>query len=105
MMHGQRNITLPVTGCRAYPLRDFPARSQQAAAIMLMILNNLDPQVAQFPQELVTYGGNGQVFSNWAQVRTVWAKGKALRKLKNIFFSAFLNFGTQLTEIPTCIKK
>jgi urocanate hydratase len=36
---------------------------------MLMILNNLDPQVAQFPQELVTYGGNGQVFSNWAQVR------------------------------------
>ena len=35
---------------------------------MLMILNNLDPKVAQFPQELVTYGGNGQVFSNWAQV-------------------------------------
>lgn len=34
-----------------------------------MILNNLDPCVAQFPQELVTYGGNGQVFSNWAQVR------------------------------------
>jgi urocanate hydratase len=41
---------------------------------MLMILNNLDPEVAQFPQELVTYGGNGQVFSNWAQVRTVPAK-------------------------------
>ena len=35
-----------------------------------MILNNLDPKVAQFPQELVTYGGNGQVFSNWAQVCT-----------------------------------
>jgi urocanate hydratase len=41
---------------------------------MLMILNNLDPEVAQFPQELVTYGGNGQVFSNWAQVRRVAAK-------------------------------
>jgi urocanate hydratase len=53
---------------------------------MLMILNNLDPQVAQFPQELVTYGGNGQVFSNWAQVRTVWAERKALRKLKYFFF-------------------
>lgn len=35
---------------------------------MLMIMNNLDPQVAQFPEELITYGGNGQVFSNWAQV-------------------------------------
>lgn len=39
------------------------------AAIIHMIFNNLDPQVAQFPEELVTYGGNGQVFSNWAQVR------------------------------------
>jgi urocanate hydratase len=58
---------LPQFEIRAYPLRDFPARSQHAAAIMLMILNNLDPQVAQFPHELVTYGGNGQVFSNWAQ--------------------------------------
>jgi urocanate hydratase len=44
-----------------------PTRSKQAAAIVLMILNNLDPDVAQFPQELVTYGGNGQVFSNWMQ--------------------------------------
>ena len=35
---------------------------------MMMIMNNLDPEVAQFPEELVTYGGNGQVFSNWAQV-------------------------------------
>jgi urocanate hydratase len=43
----------------------------KAAAIMLMIMNNLDPRVAQFPQELVTYGGNGQVFSNWAQFRIV----------------------------------
>jgi urocanate hydratase len=40
---------------------------------MLMILNNLDPEVAQYLQELVTYGGNGQVFSNWAQVRRVVA--------------------------------
>ena len=38
---------------------------------MHMIMNNLDPRVAQFPQELVTYGGNGQVFSNWAQVNSI----------------------------------
>jgi len=42
----------------------------KGAAIIHMILNNLDPEVAQFPQELVTYGGNGQVYSNWAQVIT-----------------------------------
>ncbi|XP_020600446.1 urocanate hydratase-like isoform X1 [Orbicella faveolata] len=52
---------------RAYPIDEYPARTRQAAAIMLMIMNNLDPRVAQFPHELVTYGGNGQVFSNWAQ--------------------------------------
>jgi len=45
----------------------FPHRSQQAAAIMLMISNNLDKAVAQHPQELITYGGNGAVFQNWAQ--------------------------------------
>lgn len=56
---------------RAYPIDEYPARSRQAAAIMLMIMNNLDPRVAQFPHELVTYGGNGQVFSNWAQFRIV----------------------------------
>ncbi|KAK8777407.1 hypothetical protein V5799_029250 [Amblyomma americanum] len=56
---------------RAYPIDDYPAKSKQAAAVMLMIMNNLDPQVAQFPEELVTYGGNGQVFSNWAQFRLV----------------------------------
>uniref|UniRef100_A0A8C9G5C6 Urocanate hydratase 1 n=1 Tax=Pavo cristatus TaxID=9049 RepID=A0A8C9G5C6_PAVCR len=52
---------------RAYPIEDYPCKTKSAAAIMLMIMNNLDPSVAQFPQELVTYGGNGQVFSNWAQ--------------------------------------
>ncbi|MFV0248623.1 MAG: urocanate hydratase [Tenacibaculum sp.] len=45
----------------------YPAKSQQAAAIMLMIQNNLDPAVAQHPEELITYGGNGSVFQNWAQ--------------------------------------
>ncbi|UYV69674.1 UROC1 [Cordylochernes scorpioides] len=54
---------------RACPLEDIPAKNRHAAAMMLMILNNLDPAVAQFPHELVTYGGNGQVFSNWAQFR------------------------------------
>ena len=45
----------------------YPAKSRQAAAIMLMIQNNLDPAVAQHPEELITYGGNGAVFMNWAQ--------------------------------------
>lgn len=56
---------------RALPIDEYKAKSVQAAAIMLMICNNLDPQVAQFPEELVTYGGNGQVFSNWAQVSKI----------------------------------
>jgi len=51
----------------ARPIDHYPARSRQAAAIMLMIQNNLDPAVAQHPYELVTYGGNGSVFQNWAQ--------------------------------------
>ena len=46
---------------------EYPARSRDAAAIMLMIQNNLDPNVAQHPNELITYGGNGSVFQNWAQ--------------------------------------
>nr|XP_022300054.1 urocanate hydratase-like [Crassostrea virginica] len=58
---------MPETRMRAYPVDEIPARNRHAAAIIHMILNNLDPCVAQFPQELVTYGGNGQVFSNWAQ--------------------------------------
>lgn len=49
----------------------YPAKSKQAAAIMLMIQNNLDPAVAQHPHELITYGGNGAVFQNWAQYRLV----------------------------------
>jgi len=55
----------------AISAEQIPTRSRQAAAIIHMILNNLDPRVAQFPQELVTYGGNGQVLSNWAQFRLV----------------------------------
>ncbi|KAJ6234695.1 urocanate hydratase [Anaeramoeba flamelloides] len=51
----------------AKPIKTIPAKSRIAAAIMLMIMNNLDPEVAQFPHELITYGGNGSVFSNWAQ--------------------------------------
>lgn len=51
----------------ARPLSEYPAQSSQAAAIMLMIQNNLDPAVAQHPYELITYGGNGAVFQNWAQ--------------------------------------
>lgn len=53
----------------ARPIGDYPAKCQQAAAIMLMIQNNLDHAVAQHPHELITYGGNGAVFQNWAQYR------------------------------------
>ena len=53
----------------ARPIDEYPARSRQAAAIMMMIQNNLDPAVAQHPHELITYGGNGAVFQNWAQYR------------------------------------
>lgn len=53
----------------ARSIEEYPAKSKQAAAIMLMIQNNLDPAVAQHPHELITYGGNGAVFQNWAQYR------------------------------------
>lgn len=52
---------------KARPVTDYPAKSLHAAAIMVMIQNNLDPAVAQHPHELITYGGNGAVFQNWAQ--------------------------------------
>ena len=51
----------------ARPINEYPAKTKQAAAIMLMIQNNLDPNIAQHPEELITYGGNGAVFQNWAQ--------------------------------------
>lgn len=51
----------------ARPIHEYPAKTKQAAAIMVMIQNNLDPKVAQHPDELITYGGNGAVFQNWAQ--------------------------------------
>lgn len=54
---------------KAHPIDEYPARSRAAAAIMHMIQNNLDPAVAQHPHELITYGGNGTVFQNWAQYR------------------------------------
>ena len=53
----------------ARPVKQYPAKSHQAACIMHMIQNNLDPRVAQHPHELITYGGNGAVFQNWAQYR------------------------------------
>lgn len=55
----------------ARSIDEYPAKSRQAAAIMLMIQNNLDPAVAQHPHELIIYGGNGAIFQNWAQYRLV----------------------------------
>lgn len=56
---------------KARPINEYPHKSEQAAAIMLMIQNNLDPRVAQHPHELIIYGGNGAIFQNWAQYRLV----------------------------------
>ena len=60
---------MPEGVIKARPINWYPANCIQAASIMLMIQNNLDPDVAQYPEELITYGGNGAVFSNWAQYR------------------------------------
>ncbi len=57
----------PTYEMKARSIEEYPGNSKQARAIMLMIQNNLDPRVAQHPHELITYGGNGAVFSNWAQ--------------------------------------
>ena len=63
----------------ARSIEEYPAMSKQAAAIMLMIHNNLDPAVAQHPEELITYGGNGAVFQNWASSnRTDAFKGECV---------------------------
>jgi len=70
-MHTEIKTKAFIFTCRAYPISEYPCKTRSAAAIMHMIMNNLDPRVAQFPQELVTYGGNGQVFSNWAQVNSI----------------------------------
>lgn len=58
---------MPTYKIYARPIDAYPAESRQAASIMMMIQNNLDPAVAQHPEELITYGGNGAVFQNWAQ--------------------------------------
>lgn len=59
----------PSYAMKARPINEYPAKTAEAAAMMLMIQNNLDPAVAQHPDELITYGGNGAVFQNWAQYR------------------------------------
>ncbi|TCC98987.1 urocanate hydratase [Pedobacter psychroterrae] len=58
---------LPEYEMYARPVQDYPAKNEHAACIMLMIQNNLNPAVAQHPEELITYGGNGAVFQNWGQ--------------------------------------
>ena len=57
----------PDYSMHARPIGDYPAKCKEAASIMLMIQNNLNPKVAKYPHELITYGGNGSVFQNWAQ--------------------------------------
>lgn len=62
---------MPEHAIFARPIDEYPGKSEQAKAIMLMIQNNLDHRVAQHPHELITYGGNGAVFQNWVQYRLV----------------------------------
>ena len=62
---------MPEHAIFARPIHEYPGKSEQAKAIMLMIQNNLDHRVAQHPHELITYGGNGAVFQNWVQYRLV----------------------------------
>ena len=62
---------MPKEFVSAKSIQDYPGQSEQAKSIMLMIQNNLDPKVAQHPYELITYGGNGAVFQNWAQYSLV----------------------------------
>lgn len=69
----------PIEMMRSMPLNCYKTKTREAACIVAMIMNNLDPEVAQFPQELVTYGGNGQVFSNWAQF---WLVMKYLHEMR-----------------------
>ena len=57
----------PIYEMYARPISEYPGKCEQAKSIMLMIQNNLNPAVAQHPHELITYGGNGAVFQNWAQ--------------------------------------
>ncbi len=75
VMHRYR----PNVAMHARPISEYRCASTQAAAVMLMIMNNLDPEVAQFPHELVTYGGNGTVFQNWAQFRVAMSYLAQLR--------------------------
>lgn len=60
---------MPHHEIKARSVNQYPVKCMEAAAIMLMIQNNLDPLVAKYPEELITYGGNGAVFQNWAQYR------------------------------------
>ncbi|XP_006825993.1 urocanate hydratase [Saccoglossus kowalevskii] len=89
----------PDIDMRAYPIDDYPCETRQAGAIMHMIMNNLDPRVAQFPHELVTYGGNGQVFSNWAQVRHFVCFWSCMH-----FLSDTIVMHTVTCLINTCMK-
>ena len=71
---------------KARKLEEYPHHSKQAAAIMLMLSNNLDEDVAQHPHELITYGGNGAVFQNWAQYRLTMKYLAGTTKFQTLYF-------------------
>ena len=75
-----RNLRPTEYEMKAYNINLYPAKITEAKAIQLMIMNNLNPSVAQYPHELITYGGNGSVFSNWAQYHLIM---KYLSEMEN----------------------
>merc|ERR1719203_1983874 len=90
---------------QAYSIHEYPARCQQAAAIQHMIMNNLNPLVAQHPHELITYGGNGSVFSNWAQYLLVMKYLCELRENETLVMYSGHPMGVfpSSTESPRCV--
>lgn len=90
---------------KGYNINHYPGLCTQAKAMMLMIMNNLDHAVAQFPDELITYGGNGTVFSNWAQYLLVMKYLTELRENETLVMYSGHPMGVfpSSTESPRCV--
>ncbi len=95
----------PDYAMHARPIHEYPHNSLQAAAIMLMIQNNLDPAVAQHPHELITYGGNGAVFQNWAQYRLTMQYLAALTREQTLHMYSGHPMGVfpSSADAPRCV--
>merc|ERR1719336_3866230 len=90
---------------KGYNIKHYPGLCTQAKAMMVMIMNNLDPAVAQFPHELITYGGNGTVFSNWAQYHLIMQYLSELREDETLVMYSGHPMGVfpSSTDSPRCV--